>query len=481
MPTPWFEFSHHGAVDGVTGSCHELRFCDGAGILVDCGMFQGDEAAKNSDGDGFGIDFAIEHIAALVVTHVHIDHVGRIPNLLAAGFRGPIYCSEPSAELLPLVLEDALKIGVTRDKKLIEQFLTLIKTRLRPLPYRRWQKVIDDSEHQQQLSIRFQPAGHILGSAYVECQLEQINNTDQDSNAKPKREQHRVVFSGDLGAPHAPLLPTPKPPYQADTLVIESTYGDRQHENRKARRDRLRAVIEKALLDGGTVLIPAFSIGRTQELLYELEGLIHDLTDKPAAKDWQQMQILVDSPLASEFTQVYRKLKPFWDAEALQRLSQGRHPLDFDQLFTINSHEQHITAVNRLRSTGEPCIVIAASGMCAGGRMVNYLKALIEDERTDIVFVGYQAKGTPGRMIQQYAGKKDAYVLLDDERFELRAQVHSISGYSAHADQRDLLNFIRRMRKPPKQVRVVHGDDRAKRAFAEEVRKVLPLGEVLVP
>ncbi len=481
MPNPWFQFSHHGAVDGVTGSCHELRFCDGAGILVDCGMFQGDEAARSNSGDSLGIDFEIEHIAALVVTHVHIDHVGRIPNLLAAGFRGPIYCSEPSAELLPLVLEDALKIGVTRNEQLIDQFLKLIRARIKSLPYRQWHTVIDDTEHQQQLAIRLQPAGHILGSAYVECQLERAVAPTSPTNTQSKREQHRVVFSGDLGAPYAPLLPSPKPPYQADTLVIESTYGDRQHEDRKARRNRLRAVIEKALLDGGTVLIPAFSIGRTQELLYELEGLIHDLTSLPAGKDWQHMQILVDSPLASEFTQVYRKLKPFWDAEALQRLSQGRHPLDFEQLFTINSHEQHITAVNRLRSTGEPCIVIAASGMCAGGRMVNYLKALIEDKRTDIVFVGYQAKGTPGRMIQQYAGKKDAYIILDEERFTLRAQVHSISGYSAHADQRDLLNFIRRMRKPPKQVRVVHGDDQAKQTFAEQVQKILPLTEIVIP
>jgi metallo-beta-lactamase family protein len=478
MSKPWFQFSHHGAVNGVTGSCHELRFVDGAGVLVDCGLFQGGETSGHgADANHLGLDFEVAHIEALLVTHVHIDHVGRIPHLLAAGFTGPIYCSEPSAALLPLVLEDALKIGVTRNASLIKKFLKRIEYQLRPLPYRRWQTVIDNNG--QRLEIRLQPAGHILGSAYIECQLEQDSPQTQPHS---HRQSHRVVFSGDLGAPYAPLLPSPKPPYRTDTLVIESTYGDRQHENRRLRRQRLQAVIEKAFIDGGTILIPSFSIGRTQEILYELEGLIHELGNKPLPKrNWQEIQILVDSPLASEFTQVYRKLKPFWDAEALQRLSQGRHPLNFEQLYTINSHEQHLTAVNHLRSTGEPCIVIAASGMCAGGRMVNYLKALIEDSRTDIVFVGYQAKGTPGRDIQTYAGKKDAYVDLDGERFDIRAQVHNLSGYSAHADQRDLLNFIRRMRKPPKVIRVVHGDERAKRVFAGEIRKVLPGVEVVVP
>lgn len=248
---------HHGATAGVTGSCHELALYNDksaiAGILVDCGLFQGQEKGENASAFDLSVDFPLKHIRALVVTHVHIDHVGRIPYLLAAGFEGPIICSEPSAIMLPEILEDALKIGFTRDRSLIERVLGLIRSRLVPVPYGQWHEVF--SVPDGSLSVRLQRAGHILGSAYVEC----------DVTCEGERE--RVVFSGDLGAPHAPLLQEPASPERADRLIIESTYGDRNHENRETRRYRLKAILEKALADGGTVLIPAFSIGRTQELL----------------------------------------------------------------------------------------------------------------------------------------------------------------------------------------------------------------------
>lgn len=471
----FFTIQHHGAVNGVTGSCHELRFSEGhgsAGILIDCGLFQGDE--KSSTGEShhqqLSIDFPIEHIKALVVTHVHIDHVGRIPYLLAAGFDGPILCSEPSALLLPLVLEDAFKIGVTRDKRMIDKFLRLIKQRIQPIAYKQWHTVWQQGE--QRLRIKLQRAGHILGSAYVECD---IQYRGKQKNA------HRVVFSGDLGAPYAPLLSAPRSPYRADTLVIESTYGDRLHEDRRHRRQRLKRVIEKALQDKGTVLIPAFSIGRTQEILYELETLIHELGHRKAGTThWDELDVIVDSPLANDFTAAYKKLKPFWDNEAQKRLQRGRHPLSFDQLITVNEHSQHQYLVNHLRSSGRPCIVIAASGMCAGGRIMNYLKALIDDNRTDIVFIGYQAKGTPGRDIQTY-GPRGGYVFLDGERYDIKAGVHTLSGYSAHADQANLVNFVSRMRVKPKYVRIVHGDDEAKETLQTLMTKKFRDVAVVVP
>src|SRR5690554_618737 len=259
------EIKHHGAVNGVTGSCHELRVLD-FGILVDCGLFQGKEKGRGSSAADLAIDFPIDHIRALVVTHVHIDHVGRIPYLLAAGFDGPIICSEPSAIMLPEILEDALKIGFTRDRALINRVLELIRARIVPLPYGRWHSVFE--EEAGSLKVRLQRAGHILGSAYVEC------------DAVSGSVAERIVFSGDLGAPHSPLLPEPAPPERADRLVIESTYGDKNHEDRETRRYRLKAVLEHALEDGGTVLIPAFSIGRTQELLYEIEGLIAEFGEE---------------------------------------------------------------------------------------------------------------------------------------------------------------------------------------------------------
>ena len=451
---------HHGAVNGVTGSCHELRIDEKTGILIDCGLFQGTEASPNGYGsERLKIEFSMDHIKVLVVTHVHIDHVGRIPYLLAAGFRGPIYCSEPSALLLPLVLKDAVKIGFTRNQRLINRFLDRLQQQIVPIPYGQWHEIKNQTA--ASLAIKLKPAGHILGSAYVECRTKQ--------NGK----MNKVIFSGDLGAPYTPLLHAPCEPYRADTVVLESTYGDRCHEDRRERRKRLKKVIERSLEDRGVILIPAFSIGRTQELLYELEDLIHHYRHKEVTSGlpWNDLEIIIDSPLASRFTDVYRQLKPFWDKEARQRIKSGRHPLSFEQLTTIDSHEDHKYTVTYLKKTARPCIVIAASGMCSGGRIVNYLKALIEDPRNDILFIGYQARGTPGRTIQNNA-PCHGYVELNGKRYNIRARVHTVSGYSAHADQENLVNFIKRMRCLPDQVRLVHGDLEAKKALKRALRKI---------
>ena len=460
------EIKHHGAVTGVTGSCHEL-LVGRSGILIDCGLFQGDDSSNGANASDLSIDFPIDHIRALVVTHVHIDHVGRIPYLLAAGFEGPIICSEPSAIMLPEILEDALKIGFTRDRALIERVLGLIRSRLVPVPYGQWHPVFDGEG--ASLSVRLQRAGHILGSAYVECEAECEGDFE------------RIVFSGDLGAPHAPLLPEPQPPERADRVVIESTYGDKDHESREERRYRLKAVLEHALEDGGTVLVPAFSIGRTQELLYEIESLIHEFGSDDVAPDlpWRDLEIVVDSPLAATFTRIYRDLKPFWDAEATELVSQGRHPLSFEQLTVINSHEDHLNAVDYLAKSHRPCVVLAGSGMCAGGRVVNYLKAMLEDERNDVLFVGYQAKGTPGRDILTY-GPRGGWVELDGERYGIHAQVCQVGGYSAHAGQSDLVRFVCGIEPPPSEIRIVHGDMRAKESLKSQFHSVRLTG-IMIP
>lgn len=450
---------HHGAFNGVTGSCHQLFIDDVNSLLIDCGLFQGAETAPDgrAGAEQLEIGFAVDKVRALVATHVHIDHVGRIPWLLAAGFKGPIYCSEPSARLLPVVLADAFAMGVTRDARLVERYLRMVEARIRPLAYDAWQPVF--SGPGGACRIRLQRAGHILGSAYVECDI-----------ARPGGETRRVVFSGDLGAPWTPMLPAPRSPEAADVVVLESTYGDSLHENRHTRRERLQAVVERALGNGGTVIVPAFSIGRTQELLYEFEDILYRQQKNPGphAAQWARLPIYLDSPLAGRFTRVYRELQPFWDTEALARVRAGRKPLAFEQLVAIDEHADHEANVRRLARSGEPAVVIAASGMCAGGRVMNYLKAMLHDPRHDVLFVGYQARGTPGHAIQAY-GPGGGYVDLDGERITIRAGIHSLSGYSAHADQNDLVRFVTRMGQLPSEVRLIHGDTEARQALAERI------------
>ena len=480
MPDTPLHFTHHGAVNGVTGSCHQLHLPGGASVLVDCGLFQGAEtSADGSAGAGrLEIGFSLAGVCALVVTHVHIDHVGRLPYLMAAGFKGPIFCTPASALLLPMVIHDALKVGFTRDEALIGRVIAQLQRQIVAVPYKSWQTVLraaPGSPGQPGLRLRFQPAGHILGSAYAELDVQLASGSGPGS-------RRRVVFSGDLGAPYTPLLPAPRPPMQADVVVLESTYGGRLHEARRTRRQRLQALCEHAFANRGTLLVPAFSIGRTQELLYELEEIIHRNRQRPVATGvpWGEVDVVVDSPLAADFNTGYAQLKAHWDAEARRKLAAGRHPLAFEQLTTVDGHAAHLRMVQALAGSARPAIVIAASGMCSGGRIVNYLKAMLGDARHDVLFCGYQAAGTPGRAIQQF-GPSGGYVDLDGQRITIRAGIHTLGGFSAHADQKDLLNFIGRMHTLPAQVRLVHGDEEAKRTLAAELRRRHAGVEVVVP
>lgn len=459
---------HHGATNGVTGSCHQLHLTSDISILIDCGLFQGAEASgRGAQANDLNIEFSLAGIQALVLTHVHIDHVGRLPWLIAAGFDSPVYCTEPSALLLPTVLEDAFMVGIQRNAQLAERFIKRVEPLLHGKPYREWTTVIERKD--LICRIRFQRAGHILGSAWVEC----------DVRYPQEKRSRRIIFSGDLGAPHAPLLPPPDIPYRADVVVLESTYGDRLHEDRRTRRQRFQAALEQALSDGGTVLIPAFSIGRTQELLYELEEII---TSQQG--DWKEMPIILDAPLATRFTALYRQLKPYWAKEALAKIAEGRKPLGFEQLLSVSTHAQHQAMVNRLAHTRQPAIVITGNGMCSAGRIINYLKAMIGDPRHNIIFTGYQAQGTPGKAIQQF-GPAGGYVDLEGERFDIRAGITTLGGYSAHADQAGLVRFITRMRHWPEQVRLVHGESKAKASLAQallaEARRSKRMFEVVIP
>ncbi|EJG1190724.1 MBL fold metallo-hydrolase RNA specificity domain-containing protein [Vibrio parahaemolyticus] len=421
---------HHGGKDTVTGSCHELQLERGS-ILVDCGLFQGKDALLGRQNRSLTIEFSLTKVKALVLTHAHIDHIGRLPWLLAAGFRGKIYCTRATAELVPLMLADGLKLQLGLGQQQRQHILNLIKQRLVPCDYHNWISI------KGLAYLRFQPAGHILGSAYLEFKLS--NN-------------EVVVFSGDLGPSNTPLLPDPIPPVKADYLFIESTYGDKHHESVKSRSTRLLSIIEHALEDGGVIVIPAFSVGRTQELLFDIEQLLYQESLHNA------LPVILDSPLAREVTKTYRRFKKLWGKEAKKRVVQHRHPLGFEQCITIETHAEHMRLVNRLASTSEPAIVVAASGMCEGGRVVNYLEALLPDSRNDVLFAGYQAEGTLGRQIQDGANT----VEIEGKQIIVKAQIHTISGYSAHADQSDLIRFVEGIHPPPKEVHLIHGESVAK-------------------
>lgn len=468
--------THHGAVETVTGSCHELHMNEQNSLLIDCGSLMELVNGAQSSASA-AIEFSLENIKALILTHVHADHVGRLPELLAAGYSGPILCSEPSARLLPVVLEDAFSHRFGYSRTQLERYQALVSKRTIALPFDHWFTLVESE--QLVCKVRLQRAGHILGSAYVECDLDY----------PLEKRNKRVVFSGDLGSSHTPFLPSPRPPERADILVLESTYGDRLHDDRASRQGRLERVIDQALADHGTVLIPAFSIGRTQELLYEIEDILRHkaLADVPfpasvngaessASMNWPQLPIILDSPLAASFTRIYREFDDYWDAEAQERLTQGRQPLAFEQLVTVDSHDAHLQTVNYLSSTARPAIVIAGNGMCAGGRIVNYLKAMLGDSRHNVVFVGYQAKGTPGAAIQKY-GPQGGYVELDRERYEIKAGVTTIGGYSAHADQRDLIEFVTGMDDWPGEIMLVHGESKARHALSLSLKRKYELNK----
>lgn len=463
--------SHHGATRSVTGSCHQLHLGGSSSLLVDCGLEQGADAQTQIEERNLGFD--VQGIEALIVTHVHLDHVGRIPALLASGFQGPIICSEPSARLLPLVLEDAYRLSISSEPAQVARYIEHIQQLIVPLPFGQWHPLVERDSIK--CRVRLQRAGHLLGSAYIECDVEDPLSA---SNT-------RIVFSGDLGAPGNPLLRCVQPPERADILVLESTYGDRLHSDRNQRQQRLETIIDRALEDQGTILIPAFSLGRTQELLYEIEDILYrkallkaeevDVSsegDPIRAIDWLQLPIILDSPLAHRITQAYRDLHPYWKNEARQRLSQGRAPFAFRQLISIDTHTKHQQVVNYLKSTGRPAIVIAGNGMCSGGRIVNYLKAMLGDPRHEVVFVGHQVKGTPGAVIQ--ASERVAGITsinLDAQTYEVRAKVITLEGYSGHADQVGLVEFAMGMGQPPGEVVLVHGEGRAKKALAVALRR----------
>lgn len=426
------EIVHIGGEQTVTGSCHLLR-SHGLTIMVDCGLYQGGDRDFGADQTAFNP----QEIDYLFLTHAHIDHIGRLPELIANGFSGEIICSYPTKALLAPMLTDTMHLAGydnKQEKKLLEAIDELS-----------WGFEYNTSfKLKKGIEFKLGRAGHILGSCFFTFTFPQDDTTKAVT----------VIFSGDLGCRDTPILCDPDPPDHCDLLILESTYGDRLHEGRSQRVEKLGNIIEKALRDGGKILVPAFSLGRTQEFLFELDRLYGDHPPAP---------VFVDSPLGLKITKIYSELSSFWDKEAKKLFASGDHPFDFDQLYSATGFREH----KELLEMSGPALIIAGSGMCTGGRILDHLAAGLADKRNDIFFVGYQAHGTLGRSIIKYCEYPNGYARIGSRNVPIKAKVHTLSGYSAHADQKGLIDWVESMPAQPGAIKLVHGEPKAQKTLAE--------------
>ena len=449
------EFS--GAAREVTGSCHILRVGSGTKqrtVLLDCGMFQGkrsESRAKNAK-----LPVPVDEIDAVVLSHAHIDHAGRLPYLAAKGYKGTIWCTPATRDLCAIMLADSAHIQekdaefLARHRSEFIEPLYRMEDATRTLelmvgmPLNKWFDVTDG------VRAMFTEAGHILGSASITLEV------------RDGTEFRRVVFSGDVGRCNLPIIRDPQPPaLGADVILCESTYGNRDHESVEGAREQLAAVVRETAARGGRVLIPAFAVGRTQELVYDLHALRRDgkIPDIP---------IFIDSPLATDATAVFAMHPEAYDHnEELVRQA----PNLFD--FPMVKFTRDVSESKRLNSMHVPMIVIAASGMAESGRILHHLRYGASDPRNTILVVGFMAEHTLGRRIVE----QRPVLRIFGEEVPLQAQVEILNGYSAHADRTELLAWLRTVRehgvadgRGRPHVYLVHGEHEAQDAFAAQLR-----------
>ena len=438
----------HGAAGQVTGSMHLLEAA-GARVLLDAGLFQGN---RNRAHDlNLNLPFDARRIDSVVLSHAHIDHSGRLPLLVNHGFHGPIYATPATRDLCGVMLPDAANIqekdfdflvrrgkaGPQSEPLYTQADAVEVQNLLEGLPYRRVHHI------RKNLSFEFADAGHILGSASVDLRITEGAG-------------HRLVFSGDIGRWGLPIIRDPAPPSgPVDTLIIESTYANRRHETVSDAEERLGEIVRRVAARGGKILIPAFALGRIQEMVYALHQL-HRAGKIP------NIPIYIDSPLAVDATQVFRLHPEIFDSRE-RLMDRASQIFDFPLVHYVRDVAES-KALNRLSG---PAIIVAASGMAEAGRILHHLTNHIGDHRNIVLFVGYQAENTLGRRIQEGA----ATVRIFGEMVERRAEVETISGYSAHADKEELRKWVKELGGPVRRAFVVHGEGPALTAMAELLRE----------
>lgn len=423
------ELSLLGAVHGVTGAMTRVEL-GGVRVLIDAGIAQGEDAS------GWSLPEPARDVDAIVLTHAHNDHVGSLPALLASGFEGPIYGTPATHEILRIVLMDTMRLN---DVPTSERVTVLARYDAQ----RRRVGYDHAFELGSGLTAFFREAGHILGSASVEL----------------RSEKSRVIVSGDLGRPDSPLLRDYHEAWErgrsVELVVMESTYGDSEH--RLSHDDvnaELERILKAAIARGGHVLVPAFAIGRTQTLLWHLNALVEDgrIPEVPVA---------IDTPMGLEITERYQQFSRLYDREALERIARGDEPLEFENLYAVRRGIDS----RRLSEVEGPIVIIAGSGMCTGGRIVHHLKERLPREETTVIFVGYQARGTTGRRIQEAAREPGSFVRIDGDDVRVAAKVETLSGLSAHADRRELARWLRAIPEVST-VALHHGEPEAQAALA---------------
>ncbi|HNZ86514.1 MAG TPA: MBL fold metallo-hydrolase [bacterium] len=444
------KISFHGACKEVTGSCILVE-SDNFKFLVDCGSFQGQEFSSDRNAQDFIFDPKL--IDFVLLTHSHLDHCGRLPKLFQEGFRGMIYCTRPTKDLVYLILMDALKIMKDKEsinKKLqytlkdVEGVMNLIKC----LDYN------DDFDVNKFVRIRLKDAGHILGSAFFEVYIKENNK------------EKKIVFSGDLGNPPTPIIRDTEFSDGADIVVVESTYGGLLHEDKEIGKSAIKNVILETIKNKSVLIVPVFAVERSQEVLYELNNLVENNLIP-------EVPMFFDSPMGINAIDIYRKYLDFYDEDTKKLIDSGDDIFIFPKMkYTLTPFES-----KKINNTQAPKIILAGSGMCNGGRVLHHLKFNLSNPKTNVMLLSFQAKDTLGRKLME--GEKN--VLINEVDVEVRAKISVFGCFSSHADEKKLENWLSSFTKiKPKTIFINHGEEDRSIALQNNLKKTTK-AKILIP